>query len=123
MFDPTLTLEELQALIVSECSVEGDTVVQDNMPVWWRMYTSIGLELQYWSVRRHVLLYSHRLASSKVDITTGNDKIAWSNTAKELWRQLQHAESQISVLSQSDTATASKGFASGIPNNYQSSSR
>lgn len=87
-------------LLMDELDIDPnvDAKLAQNVDRYITIYSDKVQAVQYWYVRRHVLLYQLRRAAELVDNQTGPDKVNASQKFRNLRTMLIDAENQIANL-------------------------
>lgn len=99
---PGLTEAQTQQMLIDELVLTDDAAILSRInslvPSWFTYYGSKSAELQYWYVRRSLLMFIQAQYRFFVDTTTGPDKIAANQVFKNATLMLNFADDNINKL-------------------------
>lgn len=98
-----LTMAQQQQMLIDELVLFEDggavaTKVDTLMPSWWQFYSNKKPSLQYWYVRRSLLMFLQGQARFFVDTQTGPDRVANNQFFKNATVMLDYTEKQLTIL-------------------------
>lgn len=98
-------------LLMDECMIDGtaDPKLAQNLDRYILIYSDKPQSVQYWYVRRHVLMYQLRRAVELVDRQTGPDRVSASQKFRALRQMLIDTNNELALVDP-DNAVPSVGF-------------
>lgn len=98
-----LNQQQQQQMLIDELVLFEDegtvaTKVNSLMPSWWQFYDNKKVKLQYWYVRRSLLMFLQAQARYFVDTQNGPDRVSNNQFFKNATVMLEYADKQIAIL-------------------------
>jgi hypothetical protein len=104
-----------KSLIEDELILIQDAKLSQNIGRYIEIYSDKAQSLQYWYVRRHVLMYQLRRAAELVDTQTGPDRVAASQKFRALRQMMLDTNDRLDML---DTDADVPVIGSTTPTHY-----